>query len=67
MPTIETENERETEARRVERWRAEALERAGYDAETAAELARRQDVDLHFALSLIDAGCPPQTAARILL
>jgi hypothetical protein len=57
----------ETEAARVERWRAETLVRVGYDAESAAELAGRTDVDLHRAIELIEAGCPVETALRILL
>jgi hypothetical protein len=56
----------ETEAERVERWRAEALERAGYEHDDALELASRQDVDLHDALDLIERGCPPDLAVRIL-
>jgi hypothetical protein len=57
----------EPEHRRVERWRAEALERAGYDAAAAAELAARPDVDLHQAIGLLENGCPPDTALKILL
>ena len=57
----------ETEQERVERWRAEALERAGYEPEAAAELAARNDVDLHRAIGLIESGCPAETALRILL
>ena len=58
---------RETEMERVERWRAEALERAGYDADSAHELASRSDVDLHRAIELVEAGCEPDLALRILL
>jgi hypothetical protein len=57
----------EPEHERVERWRAEALQRAGYPREVAVELAARGDVDLHYAVSLLENGCPPETAARILL
>ena len=39
----------ETEHERVERWRAEALEKAGYDHDGAVELASHHDVDLHRA------------------
>ena len=56
----------ETEAERVERWRAEELERAGYDPDTAAELAARPDVDLHRATSLLESGCPVELAVQIL-
>ena len=57
----------ETEQERVERWRAEALERAGYEPESAAELAAHADVDLHRAIQLLESGCPAETALRILL
>jgi hypothetical protein len=61
VETTETENER------VERWRAEVLERVGYDALSAHELAARTDVDLHRAIKLIEEGCPAEVALRILL
>jgi hypothetical protein len=57
----------ETEYERVVRWRAEELERAGYDEATAAELAARPDVDLHRATALIEQGCSPELARRILI
>ena len=57
----------ETEAEKVERWRAEALEKVGYDLESAMQLAARHDVDLHLAVELVEAGCPPELALRILL
>jgi hypothetical protein len=66
MPATETPV-RDPEHERVERWRAEALERGGYDAAAAAELAARLDVDLHRAIGLLEQGCPPETALRILL
>ncbi len=56
----------ETEIERVERWRADALEKAGFDPISAVELAR-SDVDLHHALALVESGCPPETALRILI
>ena len=57
----------ETEADRVVRWRAQELERAGYDPEAAAQLAARNDVDLHRAIELIELGCPGDLALQILL
>ena len=57
----------ETEEQRIESWRMEALERAGYDRRAAAILACRKDVDLHQAMSLIANGCTPELALRILL
>ncbi|HZR96652.1 MAG TPA: hypothetical protein VFA56_13225 [Gaiellaceae bacterium] len=57
----------ETEQERVERWRAEELMRAGYDPAGATDLAVRADVDLHHAIGLLERGCPPDLALRILL
>jgi hypothetical protein len=57
----------ETELSQVERWRADELERAGYDARAATALAKRQDVDLHRAADLLRNGCPPELALQILL
>jgi hypothetical protein len=57
----------ETEADRVVRWRAQELERAGYDPGAAAQLAERNDVDLHRAIELIELGCPADLALQILL
>jgi hypothetical protein len=59
--------ELESEAERVERWRAQELFRAGYPPEAVFELASRPDVDLHAAVALIvERGCPPTLALRIL-
>ena len=47
-------------------WRRNVLVRAGFDLELADELARDARVDLHDLLQLVDRGCPPALAARIL-
>jgi hypothetical protein len=47
-------------------WRRSRLRRAGFDARLAAEIAADLRYDLHAILELIDRGCPPQLAARIL-
>jgi hypothetical protein len=57
----------ETELDRIERWRAEELVRAGYDPSDALALAARHDIDLHFAVGLIEQGCPYETALDILI
>ena len=56
-----------TEMERIERWRAEELERAGYQPGAAGRLAVRHDVDLHTAVDLLERGCPQDLALRILL
>ena len=57
----------ETEQERVERWRTEEFLRAGFDPGAASELAARFDIDLHAAVELLDRGCAPELALRILL
>ena len=65
MPIAET-NVRQTEQELVESWRAAELERAGYPPAAAIELAARSDVDLHFAVELLQKGCSPELALSIL-
>jgi hypothetical protein len=55
------------ESERVELWRLDSLERAGYDAESAAVLAASPEVDLHGAVSLLERGCTVELALQILL
>jgi hypothetical protein len=57
----------ETETERVERWRLEELLRVGFDVESATLLAAELAVDLHGAIDMVERGCPPDLAARILL
>jgi hypothetical protein len=67
MTAADTETRTGTEIERIERWRAEALERAGYAPDAAAEIAARLDVDLHMASDLLAQGCSQDLALRILL
>ncbi|MEY2514144.1 MAG: hypothetical protein QOJ89_1502 [bacterium] len=53
-------------ARALGDWRRRRLIAAGFDARLAGELAGNDAVDLHELLMLIDRGCPPALAARIL-
>lgn len=46
-------------------WRSDVLMHAGCDPALAWELAAQRDIDLHDLLNLIDRGCPPHLAARI--
>ena len=57
----------ETEEERVFSWRHASLLAAGYAHRLAFKLALRPEVDLHLAIRLRRAGCPPELAARILL
>jgi hypothetical protein len=47
-------------------WREQRLLRAGVDADLAAMLAADCALDLHATIELIERGCPPALAARIL-
>jgi hypothetical protein len=51
----------------VRRWRLHELVRAGYDPCDALVLSGQQEIDLHLAIDLVERGCPPRTAVRILL
>ncbi len=50
----------------VAQWRRQRLREAGFPARLAADLAADCTVDLHAVLDLVDRGCPPVLAARIL-
>jgi hypothetical protein len=67
MTAAETRLALDTELERIEQWRAEELERAGYSVRAAAGIAARHDVDLHLAVDLIANGCPHEVALQILL
>jgi hypothetical protein len=47
-------------------WRREQLEAAGFPRRLAVRLARDGRYDLHALLELVDRGCPPALAVRIL-
>jgi hypothetical protein len=50
----------------VEAWRLRRLVDAGFPLPLALELAATPGIDLHALLDLLDRGCPPELAARIL-
>ena len=50
----------------VRAWRMCWLLDAGFDGDLARQLADSPGVDLHAILELVDHGCPPELAARIL-
>jgi len=47
-------------------WRRCRLLESGFDQELAQQLASTPAVDLHALLQLVDRGCSPELAARIL-
>ena len=51
---------------RVLEWRKRTLLRAGFDDELATSLAEQPSYDLHSLLDLVERGCRPDLAARIL-
>jgi hypothetical protein len=50
----------------VAEWRRERLLAAGFAADLAVRLAEDCAIDLHAVLELVDRGCPPALAERIL-
>ena len=50
----------------VRAWRLCWLLDAGFETDLAEQLAASPGVDLHAILELVDHGCPPELAARIL-
>jgi hypothetical protein len=67
MTAAETRLVLDTELERIEEWRREELERAGYAVRDAARLAVRLDIDLHAAVDLVEGGCSHELALQILL
>jgi hypothetical protein len=47
-------------------WRQTQLIRTGFDSTLAASLAGERAIDLHALIELVERGCPPPLAARIL-
>jgi len=47
-------------------WRRQRLCAAGFAAGLADEVSRDCGMDLHALLGLVDRGCPPDLAVRIL-
>jgi hypothetical protein len=47
-------------------WRRRRLRSAGFGPDLADAVARDGAMDLHALLELVDRGCPPHLAARIL-
>jgi len=50
----------------VSRWRQERLTRSGFSLALAAEIADDSRYDLHALIELVERGCRPDLAVRIL-
>jgi hypothetical protein len=61
---IPTTSEREAEG--VVRWRREQLVASGFPRPVATRIAKDSRYDLHALIELVERGCPPPLAARIL-
>ena len=48
------------------RWRRDQLVRSGFPQDIAAAVARDDHFDLHALIELVERGCPPDLAVRIL-
>jgi hypothetical protein len=62
--TIQVQPEREAEW--IADWRRERLIRSGFSPPLAEALADDQRFDLHALIELVEQGCPPELAVRIL-
>ena len=63
MPTVQTDT---SEREKVESWRLHVLVEAGYPMDLAERVAATE-VDLHEAVALVESGCSPDIATRILI
>ena len=54
------------DADEVVRWRREQLVASGFASPAATRLAENAGYDLHALIELVERGCPPDLAARIL-
>ncbi|MGH3064913.1 MAG: hypothetical protein ACRDOF_01300 [Gaiellaceae bacterium] len=54
------------DAHAVVSWRSDQLAHAGFDVPVAARLAHDPRYDLHALIELVERGCPPELAIRIL-
>jgi hypothetical protein len=50
----------------VNRWRREQLVQSGFSLPLAARVARDPQYDLHRLIQLVEQGCVPELAVRIL-
>jgi hypothetical protein len=63
---VQTKTRGEREVHEVVRWRRDQLAEAGFSLPLAARVANDARYDLHALIELVERGCPPELAARIL-
>jgi hypothetical protein len=61
-----TNTAREATRQRLVRWRRKQLVDSGFPFPLAARLAKDSRYDLHALIELVERGCAPDLAARIL-
>ncbi len=63
---VRTKTTYEGDVDEVVRWRREQLAETGFSPRLAARVATDARYDLHALIELVERGCPPEFAARIL-
>jgi hypothetical protein len=63
---VQTKTRGERQVDEVVRWRREQLAEKGFSLPLAARVASDARYDLHTLIELVERGCPPELAARIL-
>ena len=63
---MRTKTTEERAARNVACWRREQLTRSGFPRPLAARVACDSRYDLHALIELVERGCAPQLAVRVL-
>lgn len=63
---MQTETRHEQAEREVARWRRDRLVEAGFPPALAARLSKNPRYDLHALIELVERGCRPDLAVRIL-
>jgi hypothetical protein len=66
MDVKTTTHREEFETREVVAWRRRQLREAGFLPEVASSLAGDCRLDLHALIELVERGCAPELAVRIL-
>jgi hypothetical protein len=63
---MQTKTTSAREAEEVVRWRCEQLVEAGFPLPLAARVAKNAHYDVHALIELVEQGCQPDLAVRIL-